>query len=176
MRFGRQAEFLGRMIPLAAALIVAGCHSDPPQAQDPEAGGLPPVDALPFRVDSGQVLASGPHSSATAAGQRVLASAAAFDSFWVEVAPGGPQPSAGFRDSLLLAVTLGERPTSGYGIRIDSLTRTGDTILVHGTNSERLTNCPLLQVVTSPFQVIQVPRLEGTFVFAFTSESTACPP
>lgn len=158
-----------------AVLTLAGC-SDGPTAGRPDPGGPGKTDPLPFRVDSANVVAASSYSSAPAATDRVLTSAADLDSFWVYADPIALRPSLAFDDSLGIAVTLGPRASSGYGIRVDSLTRAGDSILVHVTERERVINCPVLTVITSPFQIVQVPRLAGTFAFRRTVSSITCPP
>jgi hypothetical protein len=64
--------------------------------------------------------------------------------------------SPDFRNGMVLALSAGQRPSSGYGIRINGISSDDGTLVVSATETVPGKNCMLLTVLTWPFHYVQV--------------------
>jgi VWFA-related protein len=125
-------------------------------AQPPAAGGA----VVPMTT-----LSSDQMSAIDTAGQVVVGTAADFEKLWREHAPGRPAPAVDFAKNMVIAVFLGSRPSSGFAVQITEVRRDGDGLLV--TWAERRPGPGQISatVMTSPSQIVAVPRVDGTVRF-----------
>jgi hypothetical protein len=72
--------------------------------------------------------------------------------------PDDPIPAVNFSSETTVALSLGQRPTGGYQLRVDSVTRDGSTLRVRATE---LVPCVGPAVITHPLTVIAVPKFNG---------------
>ena len=70
-----------------------------------------------------------------------------------------------FARETIVAVFLGQRPTAGYAIDIASVTQQNGVFVVEYTERKPSSNTSTAQVLTSPFQIIRIPRPSGPIVF-----------
>jgi len=67
-----------------------------------------------------------------------------------------PLGSPDFDSGIIIALTAGQRPSSGYGIRIHGITSVGSSLVVSATETVPGKNCMLLTVLTWPYHFVQV--------------------
>jgi len=125
-------------------------------AQRPAAGGA----VVPMTT-----LSSDQMSAIDTARQVVVRTAADLEKLWREHAPGRPAPAVDFAKNMVIAVFLGSRPSSGFAVQITEVRRDGDGLLV--TWAERRPGPGQISatVMTSPSQIVAVPRVDGTVRF-----------
>ena len=124
---------------LALAALLAGCASG--------AGGVSPPPSVPF-TDHGATEQSG-----NAGGARIVLATAPNPTGLGGLAPTGP----GGR--LYIGVFAGAQRTGGYGVRVDRVERTADTLIVHATFTAPGPSAITIQVLTSPGQLVSIDGL-----------------
>lgn len=128
-------------------LVFAACCSSPPEV---------PVEA--------KTLIAGDHSAIDAAGTEVLGTREEWLAWWSRHRAGGfaedAPPEIDWSRDIAVAVTLGMRPSLGYGVELASAEREAGA--VHLVFRERTPDPGMLQatVVTHPFLVVVLPRSE----------------
>jgi len=107
----------------------------------------------------------GVYAAAELTGQKVIRDAKEWEALWKSINAGKipvPElPAVDFTKNMILATFLGTKPTSGYGVHIESAW-TEDK----GLRAEVWTKAPAagsaaLTVVTQPYSMVVVPRQEG---------------
>jgi hypothetical protein len=79
--------------------------------------------------------------------------------------PDDPIPAVDFSSETAVALALGQRPTGGYQIRVERVSREGSTLLVQASE---LVPCAGPTVITYPLTVIAVPKFTGSVSPTFT--------
>ncbi len=74
-------------------------------------------------------------------------------------------PKVSFANTMVVAVFLGSRPSSGYSVEIVDVKRDGDTLLVEYVEREPAANVMTAAVMTSPYAVAGVPMHAGPVKF-----------
>ena len=109
-------------------------------------------------------LIAGEHSAIDVAGTEVLRSREEWLAWWSRHQAGGltqgEPPEVDWSRDMAVAVTLGTRPSLGYGVELESTRREAN--VVHLVFRERTPDPAMLQgqVVTHPFLVVVLPRSE----------------
>ena len=123
--------------------------------------------AGPFRRSYGggdgpvqfQTILSGTYSLADTFSVQLLKSEDEWEESWLiakgRISPLPDKPTVDFDRQYVLAAFMGERPSSGYRIEIESLEKTGRTLKVYVTKFE---TPGMLTVMTSPFFLARIPR------------------
>src|SRR5437763_16107770 len=92
------------------------------------------VPGLGWAAPEMRVLATGGHSGVTRPEERVARTAEAFQTAWDEYAahiqPKPPLPAVDFRKEMVLAIFMGQRPTSGYSIAVTAVMPTEKALVV----------------------------------------------
>ena len=122
------------------ALLVAGC------------GDLPTAPATPFRV-----LTYGFFSQINEATAVVARSPADWEVLLGKVSAGEPPGAVEFSSEMAVLVSAGTRPSGGYRVRVESVSRQGQTLEVAAVE-ETPGRCGAPTVLTQPFEIIAVPR------------------
>lgn len=122
-------------------------------------------------------IASGDGSGVGTKGYRIVESAAEWDRL-VAASPGLVQAGAPSRldprGRQVLAVFEGQEPSSGYSVRVTSVTKVGTEILVRLRETSPGVGCIVSQSPTQPFDVVSVPKVDGTFVFLTQHSTHTC--
>jgi hypothetical protein len=79
-----------------------------------------------------------------------------------------------FGREMLVLVALGSRPTTGYGILVDSAFADGEGLLVQVRTVAPGPRCGTGQALTQPVDVARVPRSEGAVRFRDRPEVIDC--
>ena len=161
---------LGSVIPLVAALGVAGCNVTGPGSGESGAGDAAAAAPPPAAASSG-VPITGPRPQIAGTSNWSGAQSAAFNDMFVTARdergwrllwqlvgedPPGPLPE----EAMGLAVFLGARPTAGYRVEIaEVLESPGDVTALY-----RETTPPpgavTSQILTAPYAITLVPMVE----------------
>lgn len=74
-------------------------------------------------------------------------------------------PEIDFEERMVLLTVLGQRPTGGYGLRIEKVAVADGELGVHLIKSEAGDNCATTQALTNPIHIVTIPasRSEVTF-------------
>jgi hypothetical protein len=63
-----------------------------------------------------------------------------------------------YKDSFVIAVFQGNKPTTGYGVNIEKMARYEQSINIFVSLTEPKPNFQVRQIVTSPYQIVEVPK------------------
>lgn len=96
----------------------------------------------------------------------VVRTPAAWRALWKEHSrSAAPAATVDFRRFMVVGVFLGTRPTAGYAIEIASVSMREDIMLVEYREVSPDAGDITAQVLTSPFQMVRVPRFAGEVEF-----------
>ncbi|MPZ18348.1 MAG: VWA domain-containing protein [Luteitalea sp.] len=109
--------------------------------------------------------AFGPLSNRTKPEQIVIRSQAEWEKLWESLPTGKPLPKVDFEQEMLVAVFLGRRSTGGYSVRVDSVRREGDGIIVAYREVAPASDAIRTQQLTTPFAVARVVKTDGAVRF-----------
>ena len=85
-----------------------------------------------------------------------------------------PAPQIDFSHNMLLVVTMGSEPTSGYAIVVDGVYEHGNQLEVVVRNVSPGRSCFNLQYVTQPVDIVELEKREGSVVFRDVDIVTDC--
>ena len=107
------------------------------------------------------------NSSRIAQPRRVLArTAEEWRALWAaHSGPEAPEPPIDFAARMVAGVFAGERPTSGFGVRITGTHRDGASLVVSVEEQRPPDGAMTAQVITSPFHLVSLPRYDGRIMF-----------
>jgi hypothetical protein len=111
-----------------------------------------------------RVLDRGGGSGIEEARQQVVTSAAAFATLWREHAA-RPQPPVDFAKESVVALFLGMRRTAGYSVEIVGLVRQPEVTVVRYRELTPPAGSVSAQVLTFPYVIAAVPRLDSPVRF-----------
>ena len=87
-----------------------------------------------------------------------------------------PMPEIDFAREILIVAAMGFRPTSGYQIIIESATLFQSYPRVEvAVRSVENTKCGAFTVITSPIDIVRIPRTDRPVVFRETQIEAECP-
>ena len=88
--------------------------------------------------------------------------------------PGNAPPTVDFASETVIVLALGQRPSGGYTVRFDGVARTGNAAVVRYTATSPGRECMTTQMMTSPVDVVRVPRLGASVRFERRDVTAAC--
>ena len=146
-----------RMIATCGALLVAGGCDSP---------FGPSGEVLPVVRLTGEPRSFTWHSGLTDPERIVVRDATAWAVTWKRIwapsSPPPPLPEIDFAQEMVVVAALGQRPTNGYDIFIDTATASGADVSV---SVRSVASCGFLTVVTHPVDVARLPRRTGKVRF-----------
>ena len=98
------------------------------------------------------------------ADEAVVRTVAEWASLWKAHAPERPMPDVDFSKSMVLAVFLGSRPTSGYSVEIRRIVRGAETIVEY-VERQPDPQTMTAQILTAPCHIVAVAKQEGAVKF-----------
>jgi hypothetical protein len=107
----------------------------------------------------------GPMSGIDAARQVTVRSAAEFATLWKSHAADRKMPDVDFTSNMVVGIFLGSRPTAGFGVEIVSAQPEGGALVVKYKETRPSRDAISAQVITSPFHLVAVPKVEGAVRF-----------
>lgn len=157
----------------ALALVVPGCNQPAPtSASPPNAANVTSTQQQPYTR-----IMSAPTSGFTEGENLVLRNDSDLAAAWKTVhagIPGNPAPTVDLSRNMVVLLALGQRNTGGYTVRFDSLTSEGSGAVVHYTVTSPGPGCMTTQMITSPIDVVSVPRADGTIRFDKSDVTDRC--
>jgi VWFA-related protein len=142
--------------PAARDIEVRVRPAPPPRAAAAPAG---PAPAAVVSV------ARGPQSGRQEAFQALARDEAEWTQLWASLPIRRAAPRVTFENTMIAAVFLGSRPTTGYSVEIVGAARDGDALIVQYVEHAPPASTMVAQVVTTPFAVAGVPRFDGPVRF-----------
>jgi hypothetical protein len=112
--------------------------------------------------------------------QTVLRDEEAYASFWKRLhADRGSvpdRPDVDFGEKVVVAIVLGQRPTSGYSVEVDAVLASADGGAMQVTFTETVPGdgCIVTQALTSPYVLATVEAQGGDFTFEGSEETRSC--
>lgn len=86
----------------------------------------------------------------------------------------GAAPPIDFAADTLVLVALGQRPTGGYTVRVESVARRGGVLEISAVEQAPGGSCVTIQALTQPFQVIAVTRTDQSVNAAWSRITRNC--
>lgn len=119
------------------------------------------VESVPF-----ETISQGDFASIDSPLQLILRDRASFeDLFRRAFGSQPPAPAVDFNSRSVIAVFLGTRPTGGYSVEIQRVTRADDFLIVTSLETAPAPGQIVIQVLTQPFHIISVPRTDAQVRF-----------
>ena len=88
--------------------------------------------------------------------------------------PTPPAPAVDFTQNMLLVAAAGDRPTGGFSVAITEVTQVGGGLAANVTVTSPGSNCVVTQAITSPVQVVSIPRSNMAVNFQVRQEIRNC--
>ena len=85
-----------------------------------------------------------------------------------------PADQIDFSAHQVVLLTMGEKPTGGYGIRIDSVEETNGTLKLGATETGPGSNCMVTQALTAPYLFVKVSSVKRVETVVIKSEVVDC--
>ncbi len=85
----------------------------------------------------------------------------------------GEETDIDFNENVVVAVFFGEQPTGGYNIEITEVTETEDNVIIYVLETYP-GDCPVIQVITAPYDVVLIECMEKTPEFVFEQTFLDC--
>ena len=93
---------------------------------------------------------------------------------WRGQSPTPPRPPIDFTHEIVVVAALGERPTNGYSIVIDSAVTNGQRLIVWVHAAVDAPGCAGADVLTQPVDLARVPWIGGVVEFRDGPEVAGC--
>ncbi len=155
-------------IALLAAAQLQACGA-PGTPED----SLPQGSSLPFRP-----LTSTSWSGYTAPAALRIDDAGqwrnAWDVIWKWTSPVPKVPDVDFATDMVLVFAMGQRPTCGYAIAVESVEISGGAVRAHLVETSPGPVCVVCAAVTSPVTAVAVPLLPVPLETATRTEAVVC--
>lgn len=111
----------------------------------------------------------GAHSGIKQSRQQVITDAKEWERLWREVhskvMPMPVVPKVDFGKNMVLAVFMGQKPTSGYAIRIVEVVKRNGEVIASVKETAPPKDAIVLQVLTQPFHIVLIPKVDGVVRF-----------
>jgi hypothetical protein len=152
---------------LAALVFVgAGCTADP--AASRSSASAPGLHDIYAASSSGLLQAQ----------RTVITGDADWTALWATVTsnenPPPPRPAVDLTQQSIIVAALGERPTGGFAIHIDSIRSAGEGRDVFVTTTRPGSTCATTQALTQPVHIVTAPAGSGATRFVETETTKDC--
>lgn len=162
-----------RAILVCTLLAAVGCGSGSNATPTPSPVGADvTTESQPI-----ERLLSQQHSGLQERTELAIADRATLERTWLAIhggVAGNAAPAVDFAQRTVIVVGLGERSSGGHAVRVDTVAREGDTTVVRYTASAPGAGCMTTQAITSPVEVVSVPRVAGQVRFERRDASVPC--
>ncbi|HWK26385.1 MAG TPA: protease complex subunit PrcB family protein [Solirubrobacter sp.] len=126
---------------------------------------------VPFRTVAA---GSGEASAYRTPSTLVVKDARRWKAVWGKLEPGRKLPKADFARHMLLVVTQGERRSGGYSIDVTKIGDSGRALSVAADSNAPGAGCITPSVITAPYEVVRVRRLDRAARTHRTAKVTDC--
>lgn len=167
---------------LAFLLTAAGCSLS--SSNDDDGGASGPSQPLSFStVAAAQVdlttIDKGDYPDLYTGEKLIIRNSEDYERFWsrihADTSDNPDRPDVDFSSSVIVAVVLGERPTTGYEAEIVSINQTAnpsEAIGVLYKEYEPGSDCVVGQTLTSPYHVVKVDNIDPDRQMEFVDTGT----
>lgn len=97
--------------------------------------------------------------------QATARTAAEWAALWRQHAPDRPLPAVDFSKEMVVGVFLGSRPTAGFAVEIVGVRETSGGAVVEYRETRPSRDAMTAQVLTAPFHLVAVPKVDGAVTF-----------
>ena len=157
-------------IPTLLVVALAACADQTrPLSNLPSDGTLPPgipSGAEPIGV---RPVLTGPYSGITDSRRVVIRDGAVWQTFWQEAVgnllPPPQSPAVDFAQEMVIAASLGQRPTGGYDISIDAVYEAEGQLFVAVRETAPAPGSIVTQALSAPVAAVAAPRSDAPVVF-----------
>jgi PrcB C-terminal len=122
------------------------------------------LQAMPTTIDKGS------QSRVDDRRQVVVRTDAEWARLWTQHNPDRPRPAVDFSKQMVVGVFMGSRNTAGFSVEILSATDENGVLTVRYRETVPAKGAITAQVITSPYQLVTVPRTEATVKFEKTDQ------
>jgi len=145
-----------------ALLLIAACAPAPPPARSTDStAGVAEQRQVRAQADSLVRLHRSALSGLNRPARQVIADSVRWAETWPHLQPRGSTPTAlpvvDFSRSMVVIAALGDQPSTGYGVIVDSVVRTKSEYLMFVRATEP-GDCIVGGLETQPVDVVAVPR------------------
>lgn len=123
-------------------------------------------------------LVSASHSGLRDARRSVITDEPGWASLWkaihADVTPEPPRPSVNLAQQVVIVAALGERPTGGFAIHIDSVRSGSAGREVFVTTTKPAPTCMTTQMLTQPVHAVSAPVIAGSTRFVEAERTEEC--
>jgi VWFA-related protein len=165
----RPASEVAATPPAPEATAAPAAPEAPPTAPVASAPVSPAASEAPVTPPASAVrvvnVVRGTHAAVSEPRQTVARTAAEFEALWKSLGLSQAMPTVNFETTMVAAVFIGERPTSGYQVEVSGAMRAGDALHIQYVERVPAAGTMSAQVLTSPFHVVGVPRHDGPVEF-----------
>lgn len=158
----------GALVVLALVVLVAGAVIYARFGRAPAAPAPPAGTEAPF-VE----LAHGERSRVTERANYLITSEDELRRLWTLISDNTMPPAVDFTRYVVIAVFAGEEPTAGYAIRVSKITDDDRRIVAVSINAPGI-SCLAAEVITTPYQVLRVPRTDLPWTHEDEQTVTSC--
>ena len=123
---------------------------------------LTPAKAEPLKLIP---IAKGPNSQVEELRTVVVRSAEEWTKLWKEHSPEGKPPVVDFKQSMVLAVFAGTKPTAAFGVEIAQVDARESEIVVSYTETAPGPSDMVAQMLTTPFHIVRTEARPGKVTF-----------
>ena len=76
-----------------------------------------------------------------------------------------PLPQVNFSEKMIIAVSMGIRPSSGYEIEVKEIIDSGLTVVVKVQNTYPAEGYGVLDIMTSPYHIVEIEKISRPIIF-----------
>ena len=159
------------------ALVQTGCSSDLDPAQ-PQVAQDVPADATPVTQGGVETVVTLSSQAIREPRRQLVETQAAWEAVWAEssanVLPQPPSPSVDLSEHVLMVLAMGGRPTGGYSISAEALSRRDADLWLTVLELSPGPGCMVTQATTAPLTVVLLPRTGGQLYLVERKATTDC--
>ena len=163
LRVEAKSRLSGNEQPVAREVQVLVRPAPQPRAQTSQAGPAPPQGPGAGVGVVGVV--RGPRSGTEEYQEVVARTDAEWQALWSTLPLNQAAPKVNFENTMVAAIFVGTRPTSGYSVEIVGARTDGDTLVIQYAEGRPATGTMTAQVMTTPYAVAGVPMHAGPVRF-----------
>jgi len=118
------------------------------------------------------ILAQGIQSAITEPGDYIIDNKELLDSLWLlhysYISAQPESPNINFDEEVVIGVFMGEKPSSGFWVKLDSIfVENGEQIVLVSANTEPEDNATIVQMATQPFFFAATTKTKHNIKFEF---------
>ncbi|MCH8568175.1 MAG: protease complex subunit PrcB family protein [Balneolales bacterium] len=159
------------LLLLAACITLISCSSNQKSISEDRAQ-MPPIL---------ETVSQGAHGGFSSNGDKefVIRDSENFSQFWKNMH--GPQlgqneniPDINFQDFMIIAVFMGEMPSSGYSIGITEIESGENSLTVKVQETRPGSTCMNMTVMTAPHHIVKIPSSDKDVSFVYNTQINEC--